>query len=233
MKRIVLLLLLVLVSINYQSCKVLKKVHRDKSIVSSSLDSKQEADVSKTEISDNERHHEADWLKIIQSTSVKAKKIIYSEEDMPTNETSFVFRIDSLNPYIDTLRSRAKNGTELEIYTDKKTGQLKANMRSKGGKKKTVEIDGFSLDKGKAIDSGRSATNQINHTLVKKDSTGNQKVKAAAQIKTETVEKDVKKDFGLLKWIGATAVGIILLFVFYKLNQAKKWFKLPFGNKGQ
>lgn len=228
MKRLIILLLLILVAVNYQSCKVLKKVHRSKSEVDSTVNIQQQSHVSTLGMSDSQSHRQADWLKIIQSTNLKADKVTITEDEMPTSSLRISFNVDSLALRGDTLHTKALDGTGVDIFKDKKTGEFVADYQRPGKKRTKTEIQGLSLNTKNQLDSGRKSEDQHNKALVKKDTTGAYKVKADVTKKSATVDKDVKKDFGLLKWLGLAAAAVSLLFVFYKLNKAKGWFKIPF-----
>lgn len=191
-------------------CKVFRKVSKQK--VHTTVDSTNKVNVAKL-TSNVDSSEKATVISKKDNAAVKSVTITESTGEAKTEAFTITssFRLDP-NAGGDTLRfvSMEDDRMKVEIFADKKTGQGTAKISNKGQTVKMpfrqVNITNASVNK----DFDSSAFEKraiINHSQI--DSSVLTDVKR--ETTTKNVDREVKKDFGLFKWVGLIVLIIAAL----------------------
>ncbi|AYD48187.1 hypothetical protein [Arachidicoccus soli] len=219
MKKILLAILFVIIAINYQSCKVLKKIHRSRHTVDSTAITSEKVQVKTATKDSSNMNSLSNYLNIALSSNLSIGKLKETTEEAPPSSALLTFNIDSLNLKGDTAKAIAADGTKLQVYQDKKTGRMVAAMEHPGTKTKTLEVENVTLKTSKNIDSGSlSQQKQVLKTLTVDSAFQKNSDVKLKSITADTV-KDVKRSFDYLKFALFASLAIMLIIVVYKLNK--------------
>lgn len=204
MKKV--LLICVLITIASNACKVRKAIHTTTKSVDSTTVQHTQANVHTVAKDTSSFSKLSNFFKISKNTDLSIDKIKETEEYTPPR--ALVFDMDSINAVGDTAKVTSQDGTQLNLFTDKKTGKHLASIQEPGAKKKTLEMQGFKLKASTNIDSGNVAATHTKAASGSIDSTGATDSQTHVQAKQKDKEKDVQRSTDMLKLI-LWVVGIV------------------------
>ena len=164
-----------------------------------------------------------------QGVDLSIDKLSYTEEESPKVATELRFTIDSLHAHGDTLSTTAENGTKVNIYTDKKTGELVATVKPRGSTIKKYEINNIKLKTNTHLDSGKTlqAAQHGTFSTHVRDSSYKDTTHKAATV--QSYNKDVTRKPTIMAHLGVIATIVIILLII--IITVKYWnkIKLFFG----
>ena len=164
-----------------------------------------------------------------QGVDLSIDKLSYTEEESPKVATELRFTIDSLHAHGDTLSTTAENGTKVNIYTDKKTGELVATVKPRGSTIKKYEINNIKLKTDTHLDSGKTlqAAQHSTFSTHVRDSSNKDTTHKTATV--QSYDKDVTRTPSVLARLGwlfvAIGAAVIIAFIIKKWSKIKGIFK--------
>lgn len=220
MKKV--LLICVLITIASNACKVRKAIHTTTKSVDSTTVQHTQANVHTVAKDTSSFSKLSNFFNISKNTDLSIDKIKETEEYTPPR--ALVFDMDSIHAVGDTAKVTSQDGTQLNLFTDKKTGKHLASIQEPGAKKKTLEMQGFKLKASTNIDSGNVAATHTKAASVNIDSTGKGDVQTHVQAKQKDKDKNVQRSTDMLKlvlWVAGVVAVIVLVVWLYKKYKSK------------
>jgi len=122
----------------------------------------------------------------------------------------------------------SSGGIKLTAKYDPKTGLIKAEVYAKGRGKQTTYTTAINIKDKEDLNVKDSTAKENKGSLKSTDSTGKNKTHLQAKTKEKNKQVESKTKWPLFQVLGIVVAVMVLLFILYKLNKAKKWFKWPF-----
>jgi hypothetical protein len=225
MKKIIALILLAIFLLNADGCKSRKLISKTRSNIDSTRVVSVKHDVSIKEKDSSWNVFFNNYFMRNTSTDLSIDKVEKKVEIEDEVELSFQLNVDELKTNGDTITTTdITTGTKAKLYRDVKTGELRFDLKKKGGKKETFEMTGFSLKTKDIIDSGITKSDSGTIKVFSKDSNAEIRESTSLKASAKVIQKNVKKDFGLLKWIGIIVLlAAVLRLVIYFFRNKYAW----------
>lgn len=220
MKKVIIICVLILFTAN--ACKVRKAIHTTSKSVDSTAVQHTQANVHTVAKDTSSFSKLSNFFNISKNTDLSIDKIKETEEYTPPR--ALVFDMDSIRAVGDTAKVTSQDGTQLNLFTDKKTGKHLASIQQPGAKKKTLEMQGFKLKAAVNIDSGNVAATHTTAASVNKDSAGKGDSQISVQANEKQQDKNVQRSTDMLKlilWVGGIVAVIVLVVWLYKKFKSK------------
>jgi ABC-type oligopeptide transport system substrate-binding subunit len=222
MKKIISVFLIIILLSNIEGCKSRKLISKTRSTIDSTRIVSVKHEVAIKEKDSSWNVFFGNYLTRNASSDLTIDKIEKKVEIEDEVEFSFQLNVDELKTNGDTITTTdITTGTKAKLYRDAKTGDLRFDLKKKGGKKQTFEMTGFSLKTKDIIDSGITKSDAGTIKVLSKDSSAEINESTSLKASAKTIQRDVKKDFGLLKWIGIIVLlaGVLRLMIYFFRNK--------------
>lgn len=231
MKKTIFILIITLVAIfPWQGCGSSKKVSRSKVFKDSTHVVNSTISVKNTNTDSNAFTTLNKFYQQQNDADLSVEKLSRTVESEPGN-LSFVLKVEELKPDGDSLvTTDVSTGTKAIIYKDKKTGEIRFNVKQPGKRKETFEMKGLKLMKKDRVDSGLLQTSNAIKKSTTRDSSISNSDSTSLKSEVKNFNKSVKKRGGFLKWIGIIVlIAALLRLAIYLFRNYLPW--IGFLNK--
>lgn len=210
MKKIAIILLLLIVVSNQQSCGHLRKSAKTKAKVDSTKLVTSNVVVRLADKDSAATFNFEKWVKTNNSVDLSIDKITRTVTTEPGN-LKFVLNVDQLKVSGDSLQATdVATGAKATVYKDK-TGNMLFDIKQPGKRQETYEMAGLKLQKKNSTDSGSSTSNSTVLIQSSRDSSHFNKDSTLVKSDVKTVVKEVKKRGGFVKWLGIIVIILAVL----------------------
>ena len=222
--------LLVFLCFNSQNCKTKKSIEKSTQTSDSSTLQRVSVRDSVLKIDSGKSFLLNQIMSLNRSGELDIGKISYTEYNTPKSAATLRFSVDSLRTRGDTLTTTAQDGTAINIYADKFTGELVASVQTKSGKARKIEVDNIHIRTAEQINASNTQSQTQNATSLTrvKDSSGTDSSRLKA--KSKTLEKNVDRKLpglalGLFVCVFAAIVITAIFYIYLRHEDIWAWIK--------